>query len=45
MKAFSKIISVLLVCCMLLGLAACGAQEAPQAPAAPENPSITAETK
>ena len=33
---FTKIISMLLVCCMLLGLVACGAQEAPETTAAPE---------
>ena len=32
---FTKIISMLLVCCMLLGLAACGAQETPETTAAP----------
>ena len=36
---FTKIISMLLVCCMLLGLVACGAQEAPATTAVPETTS------
>ena len=42
---FTKIISMLLVCCMLLGLAACGAQEAPETTAAPETTSAAPETE
>ena len=45
MKAFAKIISVLLVCCMLFGLVACGAQEAPATTAAPETTGAVPETK
>ena len=45
MKAFTKIISVLLVCCMLFGLVACGAQEAPATTAAPETTGAVPETK
>ena len=48
---FTKIISALLVCCMLLSMVACGAQEAPETTAAPETtsaapePEAPAETK
>ena len=42
---FTKIISVLLVCCMLFGLVACGAQEAPETTAAPETTSAAPETE
>ena len=42
---FTKIISMLLVCCMLLGLVACGAQEAPATTAAPETTSAAPETE
>ena len=42
---FTKIISLLLVCCMLLGLVACGAQEAPETTAAPETTSAAPETE
>ena len=45
MKAFTKIISVLLVCCMLFGLVACGAQGAPATTAAPETTGAVPETK
>lgn len=36
MKSFTKIISVLLVACMMLGLVACSVQDAPETTAAPE---------
>ena len=36
MKSFTKIVSLLLVACMMLGLAACGTQDAPETTAAPE---------
>ena len=42
---FTKIISLLLVCCMLLGLVACGVQEAPETTAAPETTSAAPETE
>ena len=41
----TKIISLLLVCCMLLGLVACGEQEAPETTAAPETTSAAPETE
>ena len=42
---FTKIISMLLVCCMLLGLAACGTQDAPETTAALETTSAAPETE
>ena len=42
---FTRIISLLLVCCMLFGLVACGAQETPETTAAPETTSAAPETE
>ena len=36
MKSFTKIVSLLLVACMMLGLVACGTQNTPETTAAPE---------
>ena len=42
---FTKILSMLLIGCMMLGLVACGAQEAPETTAAPEITAAPAETE
>ena len=42
---FMKILSMLLIGCMMLGLVACGAQEAPETTAAPEITAAPAETE
>ena len=42
---FTKIVSMLLIGCMMLGLVACGAQEVPETSAAPEITAAPAETE
>ena len=42
---FTKILSMLLIGCMMLGLVACGTQEAPETTAAPEITAAPAETE
>ena len=45
MKLFTKMISMLLICCMVLSLAACGAQEAPETTAAAPETTAAPETE
>ena len=45
MNRFTKILSLLLCASLLLGLAACGAQEVPETTAAPETTAPAAETE
>ena len=45
MKLFTKMISMLLICCMVLSLAACGAQEAPETTAATPETTVAPETE
>ena len=42
---FTKILSMLLICCMVLGLAACGAQEAPETTGVTERTAAPVETE
>ena len=45
MKLFTKMLSMLLICCMVLSLAACGAQEAPETTAAAPETTAAPETE